>query len=58
MVQNDLMTLDEFSPYHRNKIKEELSSQLQVDFNDVVGENWTEILSDPIRLMYGRRLPF
>ncbi len=57
-IQNELMTLDEFSPYQRKKIKEELSNQLTVDFNDLTGQNWEEILSDPIRLIYGRRLPF
>ena len=31
VAQNGLMTLEEFSSYHRNKIKEEFSSQLQVD---------------------------
>lgn len=57
-VQKGEMTLKEFSPYKRKKIGEALDNQHLIDFNELAGQNWYKLLSEPIKLIYKAKMPF
>lgn len=52
-IQNELMTLDEFTPYHRANVGKILESQQVIDFDHLAREQWEEIVTVPCALACG-----
>ncbi|MED0679989.1 replication initiation factor family protein [Aneurinibacillus thermoaerophilus] len=52
-VQQGLMTLDDFTPYHRRTIQKLLESQEMIDFDQIAHEQWEENVIVPCALLCG-----
>lgn len=52
-VQHQLMTLQDFSGYHKRELMKALDSQLHVSLNLLVQQNWEEMITVPCAILCG-----